>query len=102
MCRVHIGHRIASRRSKDTSEPLLRGAVERNQQQQPAAPGANTSNTTRSDAPALSELQCPQCHARFNDTDAAEYLNHCEECARLSTDIRLTQWDGGDSLCLTD
>uniref|UniRef100_A0A8C7XBR7 TNFAIP3-interacting protein 2 n=1 Tax=Oryzias sinensis TaxID=183150 RepID=A0A8C7XBR7_9TELE len=34
-------------------------------------------------SPGLSELQCPQCLARFNDTEAAEYLNHCEECARL-------------------
>ncbi|XP_029949992.1 TNFAIP3-interacting protein 2 isoform X2 [Salarias fasciatus] len=90
MCRVHIGHRITSRRSKDTSQPLLRSAAERKQQQQqppppppPAASAANMSNSAWNDSPGLSELQCPQCLARFNDTDAAEYLNHCEECARL-------------------
>ncbi|XP_031719166.1 TNFAIP3-interacting protein 2 isoform X1 [Anarrhichthys ocellatus] len=32
--------------------------------------------------PGLSELQCPQCFVTFSDTDTAEYLNHCEECAR--------------------
>ncbi|KAM9314404.1 TNFAIP3-interacting protein 2 [Pholidichthys leucotaenia] len=79
MCHVHIGHRISSRRSKDTSEPLLRGAVER---QQPAA-AATTPNSAWNESPGMSELQCPQCLARFNDTEAAEYLNHCEECARL-------------------
>ncbi|XP_028255064.1 TNFAIP3-interacting protein 2 [Parambassis ranga] len=78
MCRVHIGHRI-SRRNNDSSEPLLRVTAER--QQQPAA--AVSPNSAWNDCPDLSELQCPQCLARFNDTEAAEYLNHCLECARL-------------------
>ncbi|XP_008295208.1 TNFAIP3-interacting protein 2 isoform X2 [Stegastes partitus] len=87
MCRVRIGHRITSRRNKDTSEPLLRTPAERQQQQQqqqqqPAAAAAAPSSVWR-EIPGLSELQCPQCLARFNDTDAAEYLNHCEECAQL-------------------
>lgn len=79
LCRVHIGHRISSKRSKDSPEPLLRSSAER--QQAPAAAAAKPSSAWMS--PGLSELQCPQCLARFNDTDAAEYLNHCEECARL-------------------
>ncbi|XP_028316262.1 TNFAIP3-interacting protein 2 isoform X2 [Gouania willdenowi] len=96
VCRVHIGHRIASRRSKDTSEPLLRTSAERKKQQQqqpppaqpaapPAAPPAAAAslNSIWNDSPLRSELQCPRCLARFNDSDAAEYLNHCEECARL-------------------
>lgn len=76
MCRVHIGHRITSRRSKDTSEPLLRSSADRKQQ-------AAVSDSAWNQTAGTSELQCPQCLARFKDTDAAEYLNHCEECARL-------------------
>ncbi|CAN9510571.1 unnamed protein product [Ophioblennius macclurei] len=96
MCRVHIGHRIASRRNKDTSEPLLRNPAERKQQQQqqqqlqlqqqqPAAASsaANAAHSAWNDSPGLSELQCPHCFARFDDTDAAEYMNHCDECAQL-------------------
>uniref|UniRef100_A0A3P9MS73 TNFAIP3-interacting protein 2 n=1 Tax=Poecilia reticulata TaxID=8081 RepID=A0A3P9MS73_POERE len=71
LCRVHIGHRISPRRNKDSSEPLLRMAADR-QQQQAAA-----------ESPGPSELQCPQCHARFNDTEAAECMKHFDECARL-------------------
>uniref|UniRef100_A0A3Q1FCI1 TNFAIP3-interacting protein 2 n=1 Tax=Acanthochromis polyacanthus TaxID=80966 RepID=A0A3Q1FCI1_9TELE len=78
MCRVHIGHRITSRRNKDTSEPLLRTSAEKQQPAAAAAPDSAWNECT-----GLSELQCPQCLARFNDTDAAEYLNHCEECAQL-------------------
>ncbi|KAF1395442.1 hypothetical protein PFLUV_G00011560 [Perca fluviatilis] len=85
MCRVHIGHRISSRRHKDSSEPLLRAAAEI--QQQPAATGATaaaaTPNPAWNQCPGLSELQCPRCLATFSDSDAAEYLNHCEECAKL-------------------
>ncbi|KAM6942465.1 TNFAIP3-interacting protein 2 isoform 2-T2 [Lycodopsis pacificus] len=84
MCRVHIGHRITSRRHKDSSEPLLRTTAEL--QQQPAATAAVAAAASPRPAwnerPGLSELQCPQCFITFSDTDAAEYLNHCEECAR--------------------
>uniref|UniRef100_A0A3B3US47 TNFAIP3-interacting protein 2 n=1 Tax=Poecilia latipinna TaxID=48699 RepID=A0A3B3US47_9TELE len=71
LCRVHIGHRISPRRNKDSSEPLLRTATDR-QQQQAAA-----------ECPGPSELQCPKCHARFNDTEAAECIKHFDDCARL-------------------
>ncbi|CAJ1052589.1 TNFAIP3-interacting protein 2 [Xyrichtys novacula] len=81
VCRVHIGHRISSRRHKDPSEPLLRTPAE--MQKQPAAAASTTVNPTWSERPGLSELQCPRCLATFNETDAAEYLNHCEECAKL-------------------
>ncbi|MEQ2256858.1 hypothetical protein ILYODFUR_028459 [Ilyodon furcidens] len=86
LCRVHIGHRISPRRNKDSSEPLLRTAPER---EQPAAPpppataSAATVATNWRECPGHSELQCPQCHARFNDTEAAECMKHLEECARL-------------------
>ncbi|XP_075947595.1 TNFAIP3-interacting protein 2 isoform X3 [Anarhichas minor] len=83
MCRVHIGHRITSRRHKDSSEPLLRTTAEL--QQQPAATAAAAAAAPRpawNERPGLSELQCPQCFVNFSDTDTAEYLNHCEECAR--------------------
>uniref|UniRef100_A0A3Q4GQM7 TNFAIP3-interacting protein 2 n=1 Tax=Neolamprologus brichardi TaxID=32507 RepID=A0A3Q4GQM7_NEOBR len=75
LCHVHIGHRISSKRSKDTSEPLLRTT-------QPAAAAA-TPNSAWNEHPGMSELQCPQCLATFSDTKAAEYLNHCLECARV-------------------
>ncbi|XP_034544936.1 TNFAIP3-interacting protein 2 [Notolabrus celidotus] len=80
MCRVHIGHRIASRQHKDSSKPLLRTAAE--MQKQPAA-AASTANPAWSERPDLSELQCPRCLATFSEAHAAEYLNHCEECAKL-------------------
>ncbi|KAM8878674.1 TNFAIP3-interacting protein 2 [Spinachia spinachia] len=94
-CRGHIGHRIASCRRKDLPEPLLRSALElqqqrrrRRRQQEPAAAGgpvatASTPSPPWSERPGLSELQCPRCLATFKDTDAAEYLNHCEDCARI-------------------
>ncbi|KAM7394490.1 hypothetical protein PAMP_021293 [Pampus punctatissimus] len=88
MCRVHIGHRIASRRHKDSAEHLLRTNTE--MQQQPAAgaaaaaaAAATAPNPGWNEYPGLSELQCPRCLTKFNDMDAAEYLNHCEECAKL-------------------
>jgi len=83
VCHVHIGHRITSRRNKESSEPLVRTPAER--QQQPAAAVVATAapNSAWNEYPGQSELQCPQCLARFNDTQAADYLNHCEECARL-------------------
>lgn len=43
-----------------------------------AAPNTNWNTFT-----GLSELQCPRCLATFHDRDAAEYLNHCEECAKV-------------------
>ncbi|KAI9525459.1 hypothetical protein NQZ68_006006 [Dissostichus eleginoides] len=81
MCRVHIGHRITSRRHKDSSEPLLRNPAET--QQQPVAPAAAPPSPAWDETPALSELQCPHCLRLYRDTDAKEYLNHCEECAKL-------------------
>ncbi|KAM7008945.1 TNFAIP3-interacting protein 2 isoform 1-T1 [Tautogolabrus adspersus] len=81
MCRVHIGHRISSRRHKDSSEPLLRSPAE--MQKQPAAAASTTAKPAWSECPGLSELQCPRCLATFSETDATEYLNHCEECAKL-------------------
>ncbi|XP_023813919.1 TNFAIP3-interacting protein 2 isoform X2 [Oryzias latipes] len=83
LCRVHIGHRISSKRSKDSPEPLLRSSAERQQAPAAAAAAAAATPSAAWMSPGLSELQCPQCLARFNDTEAAEYLNHCEECARL-------------------
>ncbi|CAG5928678.1 unnamed protein product [Menidia menidia] len=87
MCHVHIGHRITSRRSKESSEPLGRSSAERQKQQKQQKPAAAAltaaPNSDWNEIPGLSELECPQCHARFNDTEAAEYLNHWEECARL-------------------
>ncbi|CAK6972383.1 TNFAIP3-interacting protein 2 isoform X1 [Scomber scombrus] len=81
MCRVHIGHRISSRRHKDSAEHALRTNAET--QQQPAAAAASPPNPGWNEYPGLSELQCPRCLTKFNDMDAAEYLNHCEECAKL-------------------
>ncbi|XP_071361214.1 TNFAIP3-interacting protein 2 isoform X2 [Trachinotus anak] len=78
MCRVHIGHRISSRRQKDDAEHLLRTTAET--QQQPAAAAATPSPAWNE---GQSELQCPLCQAKFNDRDTAEYLKHWEECAKL-------------------
>lgn len=87
MCRVHIGHRISSRRHRDSAEHLRRTNTGAQQQQQLAAAATTTTTTTQNpawnDSPGMSELQCPQCLATFSDTDAAEYLRHCEECATL-------------------
>ncbi|XP_070839659.1 TNFAIP3-interacting protein 2 isoform X2 [Chaetodon trifascialis] len=84
MCRVHIGHRISSRRHKDTSEPLLRTTADMQPPAAAAAAAATTPpNPAWNECPGLSELQCPRCLATFSDGDAAEYLNHCEECAKL-------------------
>ncbi|XP_022594101.1 TNFAIP3-interacting protein 2 isoform X1 [Seriola dumerili] len=80
MCRVHIGHRISSRRQKDDAEHLLRTTAET--QQQPAAAAA-TPSPAWSECSGQSELQCPLCQAKFNDRDTAEYLKHWEECAKL-------------------
>ncbi|XP_037546220.1 TNFAIP3-interacting protein 2 [Nematolebias whitei] len=83
VCRVHIGHRISSRRSKDSSEPLLRTSPER-QQQPPALAAAATAAelTNWNELAGLSEIQCPHCSARFTDTNS-KCINHLEECGRL-------------------
>ncbi|CAF96581.1 unnamed protein product [Tetraodon nigroviridis] len=78
VCRVHIGHRIASRRHKDSPEPVMRSTAEVQQKAAAAAP-----NLTWNAGQGLSDLQCPRCQATFSDKEAAEYLNHCEECAKL-------------------
>ncbi|XP_040893140.1 TNFAIP3-interacting protein 2 [Toxotes jaculatrix] len=80
MCRVHIGHRISSRRQKDNAEHLLRTAAETQQQ---AAAAAATSDPAWNECPGLSELECPRCQAKFNDADTVEYMKHWEECAKL-------------------
>ncbi|GLD52217.1 TNFAIP3-interacting protein 2 isoform X1 [Lates japonicus] len=80
MCRVHIGHRISTRRSKDNAERLLRTTAET--QQQPAAAAA-TPNPAWSECLGLSDLQCPRCQAKFSESESAEYLKHWEECAKL-------------------
>lgn len=54
-------------------------------QQKPVAGAAAALNLTLNGGQRLSDLQCPQCHATFSDREAAEYLNHCQECANLST-----------------
>lgn len=93
VCCVHIGHRISTRRHKDSSEPLLRTSADIRKQPAAAvaAPVAAAATTGAAAAPntnwttftGLSELQCPRCLATFHDRDAAEYLNHCEECAKV-------------------
>lgn len=93
MCCVHIGHRISSRRHKDSSELLLRASADTRKQPAAAAVAAAPAATTVGAAVAphtnwntftgLSELQCPRCLATFHDRDAVEYLNHCEECAKV-------------------
>ncbi|XP_029986875.1 TNFAIP3-interacting protein 2 isoform X2 [Sphaeramia orbicularis] len=83
MCRVHIGHRISSRRNKDSADHLLRTSAERHQQPAATANAAASQNPAWNDSPGLSELRCPRCQARFNDTNAAEYFDHWEECAKL-------------------
>ncbi|KAM8841845.1 TNFAIP3-interacting protein 2 isoform 1-T1 [Synchiropus picturatus] len=79
VCRVHIGHRISSRRHRESAERMLKTNCEMQQQ----LPAAASQNLAQSVNVGLSELQCPRCLAIFSDTDAAEYLNHCEECAKL-------------------
>lgn len=78
VCRVHIGHRITSRRHKDSPEPVMRNTAEVQQKPAAAAP-----NLTWNGGQVLSDLQCPRCLATFSEREAAEYLNHCEECAKL-------------------
>ncbi|XP_034044765.1 TNFAIP3-interacting protein 2 [Thalassophryne amazonica] len=80
LCRVHIGHRIAPRRHKEMAERLLRSSGDA--QKQPAATTVNP-DAAWGESQGLSELQCPRCLTTFSEQDAAEYLNHCEECAKL-------------------
>ncbi|KAK7878160.1 hypothetical protein WMY93_031206 [Mugilogobius chulae] len=93
LCRVHIGHRIAPRRTKDT-EHLARNSADRQQQQQQQqlqkqqhqqAPqnAAAPQSPPWSEIADQSELRCPRCQARFSDTEAAQYFDHWEECARV-------------------
>lgn len=83
MCRVHIGHRISSRRQKDDAEHLLRTTAETQQQQQQPAAAAATPSPAWTECSGQSELQCPLCQAKFNDGQTAEYLKHWEECVKL-------------------
>lgn len=78
VCRVHIGHRITSKRHKDSAEPIRRTTTE--VQQEAAAPAPNL---TWNSGQGVSDLQCPRCQATFSDREAAEYLIHWEECAKL-------------------
>lgn len=55
-------------------------------QQRPAAAAAAAvaaPNPTWNGGQGQSDLQCPRCLATFSDREAAEYLNHWEECAKL-------------------
>uniref|UniRef100_A0AAV2LMU8 CCHC NOA-type domain-containing protein n=1 Tax=Knipowitschia caucasica TaxID=637954 RepID=A0AAV2LMU8_KNICA len=83
LCRVHIGHRIAPRRTKDSEHLARNGPDRKQQQQQPPPRAAITQSSAWSDRADQSELRCPRCQARFSDTQAAQYLEHWEECARL-------------------
>ncbi|XP_072320183.1 TNFAIP3-interacting protein 2 isoform X1 [Eucyclogobius newberryi] len=89
LCRVHIGHRIAPRRTKDT-EHVARSSADRRRQerqehQQPPQPSgaAAPQRPHWSESAEQSELRCPRCQARFSDAEAAQYFDHWEECARI-------------------
>ncbi|XP_033826270.1 TNFAIP3-interacting protein 2 isoform X2 [Periophthalmus magnuspinnatus] len=73
LCRVHIGHRIAPRRRNDP-EHLVQTA---DRQQQPPPLQSPPQGSDQS------ELRCPRCQAQFDDTQAAQYFDHWEECARI-------------------
>lgn len=47
------------------------------------AGGAAAENLAWHGGQGLSDLQCPRCQATFSDRETTEYLNHCEECAKL-------------------
>nr|XP_057933326.1 TNFAIP3-interacting protein 2 isoform X2 [Doryrhamphus excisus] len=68
LCHVHIGHRVSSQRPPATS---------------PSAVGKWTTTQSPAFHADLSDLQCPRCLVTFDEDAAAEYLNHCEECATL-------------------
>lgn len=59
----------------------MRGTAE--VQQKPAAAASAAQNLTWNRDQVLSDLQCPRCLATFGEREATEYLNHCEECAKL-------------------
>lgn len=82
LCRVHIGHRMAPRRTKDT-ELLVRSSADRQQQAPSAASPRSPLWSEREEREEQTELRCPRCQARFNDTDTAQYFEHWEECAKL-------------------
>ncbi|XP_061769176.1 TNFAIP3-interacting protein 2 isoform X1 [Nerophis ophidion] len=79
LCHVHIGHRVSSRRHRDTVEHVVR--TNKSAPQRQPAPSSTTQNPALNAE--LSDLQCPRCLATFHEDAAAEYLNHCEECATL-------------------
>ncbi|XP_064783583.1 TNFAIP3-interacting protein 2-like [Oncorhynchus masou masou] len=87
--RVHMGHRISPRMSTDSAEPLLRNSVDppATKLQSGTSPGAASAvlapSPTWTKCQGSSDLQCPQCFTTYDDAHAVEYLNHCEECARL-------------------
>ncbi|XP_029017920.1 TNFAIP3-interacting protein 2 isoform X2 [Betta splendens] len=87
VCRVHIGHRISPKRHKEPPEHMLRTNAEAPQPPAPApaprSPGTVVATPSLVWECPVSELQCPWCHAKFSESDAVEYMNHCEECAKL-------------------
>ncbi|XP_019899193.1 TNFAIP3-interacting protein 2 isoform X2 [Esox lucius] len=86
-CRLR--HRISPHSRPDSAEPVIRNIAE--------PPAAKRQSVNLAGAPAaalatgpawtvrqgLSELQCPRCLTTYDDAHTAEYLNHCEECAKL-------------------
>ncbi|KAJ8001281.1 hypothetical protein DPEC_G00192690 [Dallia pectoralis] len=86
-CRIR--HRISPQSRRDSVEPVLRNGAE--------PPAAKRQSVTLAGATAVamapgsvwtarqgtSELQCPRCLTTYDDAQTAEYLNHCEECAKL-------------------
>ncbi|XP_061626598.1 TNFAIP3-interacting protein 2 [Phyllopteryx taeniolatus] len=89
LCHVHIGHRFSSSSSRrphrDAGDHL---AARTNTQRRstlsvvapPPAAGV-PQDAALTEVP--SDLQCPRCLAIFSEDNAAQYLNHCEECATL-------------------
>ncbi|KAF7710083.1 TNFAIP3-interacting protein 2 isoform X1 [Silurus meridionalis] len=65
-----------SRKQAETVEPLLRNSPPDSSARRPIAQLAAFGTGT-------SELQCPLCHTMYDDNHTDEYMNHCEECARL-------------------
>ncbi|XP_062333331.1 TNFAIP3-interacting protein 2 [Osmerus eperlanus] len=86
-CRVHTGVRVSPHRRMDTAQSLLRTStdlpVPKHQTSQSAAAQTELLVPAWMESRGLSELQCPRCFTTFDENQATEYLNHCEECARL-------------------
>ncbi|KAK1791242.1 hypothetical protein P4O66_013149 [Electrophorus voltai] len=72
--RLHISLKKPVRKQTDTAETLLR-----------SSPADSSAKRTAGHWPAqdTAELQCPLCAARYDNKHTAEFLNHCEECAKL-------------------